>query len=146
MNLVEAFRRLPLPQFLLLALLPASLAAAQPAPHALSAIDMLQPGMWQLRAEGEPVRDICVADPSAFLQLRHHAGACNRLVIANEPATATVQYSCARAGWGRTTVHAITPRSATIDTQGIDNGAPFAFTADAHRIGDCRNRSAGLAR
>jgi hypothetical protein len=103
----------------------------------LSALAMLQPGLWQLRAEGEPNRNVCVGDPHALIQLRHKGGTCTRLVIANEKSSATIHYSCPGAGWGRTTLRVETPRLATIDTQGIADNAPFAFVAEARRIGEC---------
>jgi hypothetical protein len=106
----------------------------------LSALAMLEPGLWQLRTEGEPTRNVCVADANALIQLRHKAGACTRLVIANEKASATVHYSCPGAGWGRTTLRVETPRLARIDTQGIADNAPFAFIAEARRIGPCGDR------
>jgi hypothetical protein len=71
------------------------------------------------------------------MQLQHGATACSRLVIGNEKASATVHYSCPGAGWGRTTLRVETPRLARIDTQGIANNAPFAFSAEARRIGAC---------
>src|SRR5688572_16354393 len=70
----------------------------------LAALAMLQPGLWQLKTEGEAPRKVCVADPYALIQLRHRANACGRLVIANEKSTATIHYSCPGAGWGRTTI------------------------------------------
>lgn len=122
----------------------AASAAATEERTSLPALAMLQPGLWQLRAEGEPTLNVCVADPYALIQLRHKAGGCTRLVIANEKASATVHYSCPGAGWGRTTLRAETPRLARIDTQGIAENAPFAFVAEARRIGPCGDRlSAG---
>lgn len=125
-------------------MLAAAVAIAAPAAtdvrSPLFALAMLQQGLWQLRGEGEPTRTICVADPYALIQLRHKATACARLVIANQKSTATVHYSCPGAGWGRTTLRVETPRLATIDTQGIADNAPFAFKAEARRIGSCGER------
>lgn len=103
----------------------------------LAALGMIQRGLWELRSEGEPPQSVCLADPSALLQIRHKTQACSRLVIANQPASATIHYSCPGAGWGRTTVRVTTPRAAIIDTQGIADNAPFAFTAEARRTGPC---------
>jgi hypothetical protein len=50
---------------------------------------------------------------------------------------ATVHYSCPGSGWGRTTVRVETPRLARVETQGIAGKAPFAFTAEARRVGAC---------
>ena len=106
----------------------------------LPALAMLQPGLWQLKTEGQPPRNACIADPHALIQLRHRADACGRLVIANERLTATIHYSCPGAGWGRTTVKVETPRLARIDTQGIAENEPFAFTVEARRLGPCGDR------
>jgi hypothetical protein len=114
----------------------ASAAFAQPRP-ALPALAMIEPGLWQLRTQGETPRSICVADPNSLIQLRHRAAPCSRLVIASEKAAATVHYSCPGAGWGRTTLRVETPRLARIDSQGIADNEPFAFTAEARRIGPC---------
>lgn len=117
----------------------ASAEASQPSP-ALPALAMIEPGLWQLRTAGEPARSICVADPHMLIQLRHKASACSRLVIANEKSTATIHYSCPGAGWGRTTLRVETPRLARIDSQGIADNAPFAFVAEARRVGPCGDR------
>ncbi|TVV75036.1 DUF3617 domain-containing protein [Sphingomonas solaris] len=117
----------------------ASVAHAQPVLNAMTAIT---PGQWQLQVPGEPARTMCVANPEALFQIRHRAGACTRLVIADEKASATMHYSCPGTGWGRTTVRVSTPASVRIATQGIADNAPFDFTAQARRIGDCPARSA----
>jgi hypothetical protein len=114
-----------------------ALAAQSDLRPPLFALTMLQPGLWQLKAEGEAPRNICISDPYALIQLRHRTVACGRLVIANEKSTATIHYSCPGAGWGRTTIRAETPRVARIDTQGIADNEPFAFTAEARRVGPC---------
>ena len=118
----------------------ASAALSQVQAPRLAALAMLQPGLWQVRAEGEPQRNVCVGDANALIQLRHKANACTRLVIANEKSSATIHYSCPGAGWGRTTLRVETPRLARIDTQGIVDNAPFAFIAEARRIGSCGER------
>lgn len=121
----------------------ASAAYGQPRP-ALPALSMLEPGLYRLVSEGEAPRNICVANPDNLIQLRHSTAACGRLVIASEKSSATVHYSCPGAGWGRTTLRVETPRLARIDSQGIADNAPFAFTAEARRIGPCGERlSAG---
>lgn len=129
--------------FFMSAVAVASAAVAEVRPS-LPALATLQTGLWQLRAEGEAPRNICVADPHSLIQLRHRTAACTRLVIASEKSSATVHYSCPGAGWGRTTLRVETPRLARIDSQGIADNEPFAFTAQARRIGPCGERlSAG---
>ncbi|MDX3884462.1 MULTISPECIES: DUF3617 domain-containing protein [Sphingomonadales] len=118
--------------------------AAYAAPQPLVAGGMLEPGLWRLQPEGEAPRNVCVADAGTLVQLRHPGAPCSRLVIDNRRTSATVHYSCPGSGWGRTTLKLLTPRSATIDTQGIAGNAPFSFTADAQRMGDCPTKSASL--
>jgi hypothetical protein len=115
---------------------PVSVLAAGPA----NALATIEPGEWRLHIKGEAPRSLCVADPAALLQLRHGPAVCSHLVVTNDAKQATWQYSCPKAGWGRTTVHVLTPRAVTIDSQGIADNAPFAFSADAHRIGACATK------
>lgn len=106
----------------------------------LSALAQLQPGLWQIREIGNPqvrARSICVADPGLLMQIQHGAEPCTRLVISDQPAGATVHYTCPANGFGRTSVRVDTPRVAKIDTQGIFHNAPFAFRAEVRRVGDC---------
>jgi hypothetical protein len=48
-----------------------------------------------------------------------------------------VQYTCRGRGYGRTHIRRETSRLVQIDTQGIADGRPFAFAAEARRVGDC---------
>lgn len=125
----------------LVAVLTASVASLPSVAHSqslnLMATGGLEPGLWQLQGGGQPPRKICLGDVAPLVQLRHADATCSRLVIADEHGGATVHYSCPGAGWGRTTLKVVTPRSVTIDTQGIADNAPFAFTADARRTGEC---------
>ena len=116
-----------------LAAWPGAGAVAGPA----TALDAIEPGEWELRIANEPPRAICVADPAILLQLRHRRAACSRLTITDTARETTVHYTCPASGWGRTTITVLTPRAVTIDSQGIADNAPFAFTADAHRVGAC---------
>lgn len=129
-----------------LMLAPLALLAAGASAQPLTATNTLETGLWELRTPGSPTRKVCLRDRNALFQVQHSDAMCSRLVIANEKSTATVHYSCPGAGWGRTTLRVSTPRSAYIDTQGIADNAPFAFIAEARRIGDCPTKSAGLDR
>ncbi|MGF7146895.1 hypothetical protein FHS96_000504 [Sphingomonas zeicaulis] len=117
----------------------ASLAAAQPATApAMPALAALEGGEWTLRIAGEDgARRMCLGDRTALLQVQHAGIACSRHIVANDPQTVTVHYSCPGAGSGRTTVRVETPRLVQIDTQGIRNGAPFADTFEGRHIGSC---------
>ncbi len=101
----------------------------------------LQPGRWQLRdldAPSAAPRAICVADPHMLLQLEHRGASCSRLVVAGDQRSVTVHYTCAAEGFGQTTVRVTDPASARIETQGIMQGRPFNYRADARRAGSCR--------
>lgn len=102
-----------------------------------TAVATLQPGLWEITAEGQPPRKLCLADAGPLIQVRHGAAPCMRVLIAQDRFGATVHYSCPGAGWGRTTLRVDSPRRARIDTQGIADGAPFAYRAAGRRLGDC---------
>jgi hypothetical protein len=56
-----------------------------------------------------------------------------------------VQYTCGAAGFGRTQIDVLTPRSLRISTQGISDGLPFNYVMQARRMGDC-TKSASSSR
>lgn len=112
-------------------------ATQRPGPAALAG---LEPGLWQVRmlgaAQVQP-QSICVGDPAVLLQVQHRNAPCSRLVLANAAQATTVHYTCAASGFGRTSLRVETPRLATIDTQGMIDRAPFAYRAEARRVGAC---------
>ncbi len=110
------------------------------------ALKQLEPGSWQIEVEGRPNRQLCLAEPMALVQIEHDQTGCTRFVVANEPRSATVQYSCPRAGWGRSTLRVSTPRQVSISTQGIAHNEPFDYNVTAHRVGDCSAAEAGSSR
>jgi hypothetical protein len=114
-----------------------AMPAPGPAPGALTALDQVEPGLWQLETAGKPPRLRCLVDPVDLVQIEHEQPACSRFVIANEPRSSTVHYSCPRSGWGRTTVRVETPRLVSIRTQGIARNAPFEYSVVARRVGPC---------
>ena len=124
-------------------------AVARPAGTDLTALAQLEPGLYQVRqlgAERMQAQSICVADPAVLLQLKHRGAPCSRLVLDNGPKGATVHYTCPANGYGRTSLRVETPRLAKIDTQGLADNAPFAYRAEARRIGACGSGSGGAAR
>jgi hypothetical protein len=114
-------------------------APPAPAPQSLglTALKLLEPGLWELDAEGRPPRQSCIADATSLVQLEHEQPNCSRFVIDNQPKSATVHYSCQRAGWGRTTVRVESPTGAVIRTQGISRNQPFDYIVEAKRVGAC---------
>lgn len=105
---------------------------------ALAMLDQLDAGRWELRVRGEnDVQRICLRDGRRFIQLRHPALTCERLIVADAASQVTVQYTCRGRGFGRTEIRRENSRLVQIDTQGIADGLPFAFAAEARRVGDC---------
>ena len=98
--------------------------------------------LWQLDVKGSSPKLMCVTDQIRLVQIEHDQPGCSRFVIANEPKSSTVHYSCQRAGWGRTTVRVQSPTLATIQTQGIAHNEPFDYSAQAHRVGVCTAQTA----
>ena len=105
----------------------------------LAMLNQLERGEWELRMreEGAPVERICVRDARRLIQLRHPADQCDRLVVTDDPAEVTVQYTCKGKGYGRTQIRRETNRLVQIESQGIAGGVPFSFSAEARRVGDC---------
>lgn len=122
-------------------------AAPAAAPRPIKALSALQPGQWEIRSRDNPEanRSFCMSDAKVLLQLRHPNNVCSRFVISDDGRAATVQYSCAANGNGRTSVRVETPRLVQIETQGIADQSPFAFTAEARRVGECAANAPGVA-
>lgn len=105
----------------------------------LAMLDHIDGGRWELRersAKGQ-VERICLQNARPLIQLRHPAEACDRLIVNDAATEVTVQYTCHGRGYGRTHIRRETSRLVQIETQGIANGLPFSFAAEARRIGDC---------
>lgn len=97
-------------------------------------------GLWEVStsATGHNPTRLCVASPDVLAQFEHRNGRCKRSVIRDSGTNAEINYSCADGGFGRSAVTLVTPRSLTIDTQGISGGLPFHYKLYARRMGDCR--------
>jgi hypothetical protein len=122
------------------AVMAVSMAAAAGAGNKLSALGRLEPGLWQLRDLDDAKasqQSLCVGDPLSLVQLRHRGAPCTRLVVSDADRNAVIHYTCPASGYGQTAVRVETPRLAQIDTQGILDNRPFAFRAEARRIGSC---------
>ena len=103
-------------------------------------------GLWEVStsATGHNPTRLCVASPDILAQYEHRNGRCTRTVIRDSGTNAEISYTCADGGCGRSVVTLVTPRSLTIDTQGISGGLPFHYKLYARRSGDCQaNRVAG---
>lgn len=110
-----------------------------------SALARLEPGLWQLREVGgrnAAPFSMCVADPAMLMQVQHRQAPCSRMVIRGDSTNVVVHYTCPANGFGRTSLRYETPRLAKIDTQGIMDNIPFAFRAEAKRLGPCPKENA----
>lgn len=118
------------------------LPESQPRPT-LSALTPLEAGDWALRGDRRTSgnRNLCIADPTALLQIEHGAAICSRFVIASDARSATVHYTCPGSGHGRTTIRTESPRLVQIETQGILNNQPFAASWEGRRTGQCGPKS-----
>jgi hypothetical protein len=119
-----------------------TLAAAQQ-PLALA---QAQPGMWEI--SGAPgasaaVRQ-CVTDVALLARFEHRSKMCNATMLRESTTSLTVNYSCAAAGFGRSEIDVITPRSLRISTQGISDGLPFNYVLQARRVDDCAKGTVSL--
>jgi hypothetical protein len=106
---------------------------------ALAMLDQIEPGRWEIRLRDGSRRayPICVDNGRKLIQLRHDALNCDRLVVDDRADEVTVQYTCRGRGYGRTNIRRETGRLVQIETQGIAEGLPFEFAAEARRTGDC---------
>jgi len=104
-----------------------------------------KPGLWEI--EGIPgtkaPRRECVADLVVLLQFEHRGRTCTRTVLRETDSGTQIEYSCGGAGFGRTEVTVVTPRSLKIDTQGISEGMPFGYVLQARRVADCGTATSG---
>jgi hypothetical protein len=105
----------------------------------LAMLDQLTPGRWEVRFReaGVPPQRLCLSSGHGLIQLRHPGAACERFVVEDGPGHVVVQYTCKGRGYGRTHIRKESSQLAQIGSQGIANGLPFEFTAEARRIGDC---------
>lgn len=106
---------------------------------ALAMLDQIEPGRWEIRLLDSSRRTypICIDNGRKLIQLRHEALNCERLVIDDQADQVTVQYTCRGRGYGRTSIRRETGRLVQIETQGIADGLPFEFAAEARRVGAC---------
>ena len=119
-----------------------ALAAAEPP----SPFSQTQAGLWEISgAPGAkaPLRQ-CIANVTALAEFEHRGKTCSPKVISATASSIVVEYRCGAAGFGRSEVDVITPRSLRIDTQGISNQLPFSYVLQARRVGDCAPQTAAI--
>lgn len=107
-------------------------------PTDLDALAHLERGRWQIReTESGSARLVCLGDPVVLVQLEHVGVRCGREILASEAGGGTIHYTCPGRGFGHTSIRVETPRLARIDTQGLVDGRPFAYRAEARKVGSC---------
>jgi len=106
----------------------------------LAMLDRLERGNWELRVRGAggDVQSICLDNGRKLIQLRHPSDQCSSVIVDDTKTEVTVQYTCPGRGYGRTHIRRESSSLAQVDSQGIVGGAPFAFAAEARRVGDCQ--------
>lgn len=122
----------------------AGLVAVSAAPQAaaqgkgLALLARLTKGEWTIKfRDGSPDRKICMRTGQELIQLRHPEGGCNQFVIEDAEAKVAVQYTCPNNGFGRTSIRKETAGLVQLESQGIEGGLPFQFTAEARLTGSC---------
>ena len=108
--------------------------AAATGPQALS---QAEGGLWEIERAGAATVKLCVANPLAFSQFEHRGAACSRKVLRDSGTSTTIQYTCPGGNFGQSDLTLVTPRSLRVTTQGISASAPFNYTFQARRLGDC---------
>ena len=122
-----------------LCFIPATALIAASSPRALAPASG---GLWEVSrsATGHGATRVCVASAELLAQFEHRQGRCTRVVVKDVGTEALIHYTCATGGFGQSKVTLITPRSLTIDTQGISDNLPFHYQLYARRIGNCSAR------
>ena len=104
----------------------------------LAMLDSLSKGAWNLRIRDDGSQQrICVRDGREFIQLRHHQAGCSRFVVRDSSDEVVVQYTCRGNGYGRTSIRREGNALVQIQSQGIEGGTPFSFSAEARHSGSC---------
>ena len=105
----------------------------------MALLDSLDRGMWQLRQTGGniPTSKICLGKSESLLQIQHSGVACDQYVVRSSANSLTVSYTCPGHGQGMTVIRKETNRIIHIQSQGIENNAPFSFAVEGRRTGPC---------
>lgn len=104
---------------------------------ALTSLNGIELGQWQLKSPDGRVRKICVNARWVLLQPMHGTTQCEHFVIQNTSSSATIRYTCPNHGHGRTRLSVETPRLLNIETSGVADGAPFSEKFEGRRAGNC---------
>jgi hypothetical protein len=106
--------------------------------NGLAMLGTLTKGEWTIKQRGSvPDRKICIRTGAELIQLKHRDAGCNQFVVEDGAARVTVQYTCPGNGYGRTSIRRETASLVQLESQGIHDGTPFQFIAEARRTGTC---------
>lgn len=106
--------------------------------NGLAMLGTLTKGEWTVKQRGgAPDRKICVKSGAELIQIKHRDAGCNQFVVEDGASRVTVQYTCPGNGYGRTSIRRETGALVQLESQGIHNGTPFQFIAEARRTGTC---------
>lgn len=104
----------------------------------LSMLAGLTKGEWTIKfRDGSPERKICVRSGRELIQPRYSRANCRRYVVTDSASKVTVRYNCPGGAYDRTDVRRETRGLVQIQSQGIADGRPFSFGAEARRTGSC---------
>lgn len=114
-----------------------ALPAAAQGPE-LAMLDGLTKGGWTLRIRDNGAEQrICLRDGRELIQIQHRQPGCSRFVVTDQADQVVVQYTCRGNGYGRTSIRREGAGLVQVQSQGIHNGTPFSFTAEARHTGAC---------
>ncbi len=105
----------------------------------LALLKGLQKGEWTLKTRGsaDAGKKVCLGDPGKLLQIQHSGTTCSRYVIQDTATSIRVSYKCGSSDHGVTTIKRESSGLVQIQTQGIENNAPFSFSVEGRRTGSC---------
>ncbi len=114
-------------------------AQSRSSPKSAAMLSSLSKGQWNVRfRDGSPSRNLCLRNGQEIVQVKHENMPCNRYVLEDGAKHVTVQYSCpGKGGYGRTSIRKESANMVHIEGQGIKQGRPFEFVAEARRTGTC---------
>ncbi|WP_226018182.1 hypothetical protein [Novosphingobium sp. FKTRR1] len=105
----------------------------------VSLLDRIEIGQWQVQprdtAGGRTV--MCIDSGHGLIQLRHAKDQCRQFVVEDTDSAVTIHYECPGNGFGQTRLRFESSRLVQIETQGVSGGLPFAFVAEARKVGAC---------
>jgi hypothetical protein len=111
--------------------------AALPRAPGQAVLAKIERGQWLLRDRAGAERKLCLTTATRLVQIEHGGAACQQVVLAQDPRSATLRYSCPGHGQGRTVITVETPRLVRIETQGVIDGEPFEQEYEARKLGPC---------